>query len=43
LTVPRYLLESMIRGYWRNRFEVEARSFADLNRNRLLAELSRGA
>jgi hypothetical protein len=41
LTVPRYLLESMLHGYWRNRFEVEACSFADLNRNRLLAELSR--
>jgi hypothetical protein len=41
LTVPRYMLESALRGYWRNRFEVEARSFADLNRNRLLAELSR--
>ena len=39
LTAPRYLLESALRGYWRNRFEVEARSFADLNRNRLLAEL----
>jgi len=41
LTVPRYLLESLRRGYWRNRFEVEARSFADLNRNRLLGELAR--
>ena len=42
LTVPRYLLESMLRGYWRNRFEIEARGFADVNRNRLLEELSRG-
>jgi len=41
LTVPRYLLESMLRGYWSNRFEVEARAFADVNRNRLLQELSR--
>jgi hypothetical protein len=42
LTVPRYLLESVLRGYWRNRFEVEARGFADVNRNRLLQELSPG-
>jgi hypothetical protein len=31
LTVPRYLLECLRRGYWNNRFEVEAREFADLN------------
>jgi hypothetical protein len=29
LTVPRYLLECLKRGYWNNRFEVEARKFAD--------------
>jgi len=29
LTRTRYLLESVRRGYWRNRFEVEARAFAD--------------
>jgi hypothetical protein len=29
LTVPRYLLELVRRGYWNNRFEVEAREFAD--------------
>jgi len=29
LTVPRYLLECLRRGYWMNRFEVEARDFAD--------------
>jgi len=29
LTVPRYLIECLRRGYWRNRFEVEARAFAD--------------
>ncbi len=29
LTVPRYLLECVRRGYWNNRFEVEAREFAD--------------
>ncbi|MBV9344297.1 MAG: DUF4157 domain-containing protein [Gammaproteobacteria bacterium] len=28
LTVPRYLLECLRRGYWRNRFEVEARALA---------------
>jgi hypothetical protein len=28
LTVPRYLLECLRRGYWNNRFEVEARDFA---------------
>jgi hypothetical protein len=39
LTVPRYLLESVLRGYWGNRFEIEARAFADANRHRLLREL----
>jgi hypothetical protein len=29
LTVPRYLMEWLRRGYWSNRFEVEAREFAD--------------
>jgi hypothetical protein len=29
LTAPRYLLECLRRGYWNNRFEVEAREFAD--------------
>jgi len=28
LTVPRYLIECLRRGYWNNRFEVEARVFA---------------
>jgi len=40
LTVPRYLLECLRRGYWNNRFEVEAREFADLNVARLLALLA---
>jgi Domain of unknown function (DUF4157) len=31
LTLPRYLLECLRRGYWNNRFEVEARAFADAN------------
>jgi hypothetical protein len=29
LTVSRYLIECLRRGYWNNRFEVEAREFAD--------------
>jgi len=29
LTVARYLMECLRRGYWNNRFEVEARAFAD--------------
>jgi hypothetical protein len=29
LTVGRYCLEWLRRGYWNNRFEVEARGFAD--------------
>jgi hypothetical protein len=29
LTVTRYLLECLRRGYWNNRFEVEARAYAD--------------
>jgi hypothetical protein len=40
LTVPRYLLECLQRGYWNNRFEVEAREFADLNVARLRAMLA---
>lgn len=40
LTVPRYLLECLRRGYWNNRFEVEAREFADLNVARLRALLA---
>jgi hypothetical protein len=39
LTIPRYLVETAVRGYWKNRFEVEARGFADANRDRLLKEL----
>ena len=31
LTVMGYLLECLRHGYWNNRFEVEARAFADLN------------
>jgi hypothetical protein len=35
LTVPRYLLEMLRRGYWRNRYEVEARAFAARHHNRM--------
>lgn len=28
LTVMRYLVESVRHGYWRNRYEIEARAFA---------------
>ena len=35
LTTARYLLECLRRGYWNNRFEVEAREFADENVARL--------
>jgi hypothetical protein len=40
LTVPRYLFECLLRGYWNNRFEVEAREFADLNVAQLHALLT---
>ena len=39
LTVPRYLLECARRGYWNNRFEVEAREFADAHTGALRALL----
>jgi hypothetical protein len=35
LTVTRYLVEWVRRGYWNNRFEIEAREFADTHRDRL--------
>lgn len=35
LTIWRYLLECARRGYWNNRFEIEARAFAALHRERL--------
>ena len=43
LTVPRYLLECLRRGYWNNRYEVEARAFAARNVARLHALLRPGA
>jgi hypothetical protein len=39
LTRTRYLLESLRRGYWKNRFEVEARCFADRHAAQLLARI----
>lgn len=35
LTVARYLLESLRHGYWRNRYEIEARAFAARHRARM--------
>src|SRR5215472_158935 len=40
LTAPRYLAECLRRGYWNNRFEVEARAFADAHGGRLRARLA---
>jgi Domain of unknown function (DUF4157) len=40
LTVRRYLIECLQRGYWNNRFEVEAREFADLKVAQLHAMLT---
>jgi hypothetical protein len=39
LSVGRYLAECLRRGYWNNRFEVEARAFADAHAARLHALL----
>jgi hypothetical protein len=33
LTTARYVVECMRRGYWNNRFEIEARQFADTHRD----------
>jgi hypothetical protein len=41
LTIVRYLLESMRSGYWRNRYEIEARAFAAQHRAALQRELRR--
>jgi len=41
LTVPRYLAECLRHGYWNNRFEVEARAFADTHTAALRAALAR--
>ena len=41
LTVWRYLVESLRRGYWLNRFEIEAREFAAAQTARLQQLLAR--
>lgn len=43
LTVRGYLAECLRRGYWNNRFEIEAREFADLNAASLHALLAGAA
>jgi hypothetical protein len=43
LTLRRYLLECLRRGYWKNRFEVEARAFADQKAPQMHALLAGGA
>jgi hypothetical protein len=42
LTTARYISEWMRRGYWDNRFEIEAREFATDNLYRFRAALTRG-
>jgi hypothetical protein len=42
LTIARYISEWMRRGYWDNRFEIEAREFAADNLYRFRAALTRG-
>lgn len=41
LTIVRYCLEWLRHGYWHNRFEVEARAFADKHGHVLRARLRR--
>lgn len=41
LTIWRYLVESLQRGYWLNRFEIEAREFAAAHTPKLRRLLSR--
>lgn len=41
LTTPRYVAEWLRRGYWDNRFEIEAREFASDNLYRFRALLTR--
>jgi hypothetical protein len=43
LTVTRYLGECLRRGYWNNRFEVEARAFADAHVRELRALIAAAA
>lgn len=41
LSVSRYVLESLRRGYWHNRYEIEARAFASRHCARLRGLLQR--
>jgi hypothetical protein len=41
LTTARYVLECLRRGYWNNRFEIEARAFATAHSARLHAQMQR--
>jgi hypothetical protein len=41
LTIWRYVVESLRRGYWLNRFEIEARQFAAAHTARLQGLLDR--
>jgi hypothetical protein len=43
LTIWRYVVESLRRGYWLNRFEIEARQFAATHSPRLQRLLDRAA
>ncbi len=43
LTIVRYLVESLQRGYWLNRFEIEARQFAATHTPKLKKLLGRPA
>lgn len=43
LTIWRYVVESLRRGYWLNRFEIEARQFAATHSPRLQRLLDRGS
>ncbi len=41
LTIRSYLAECMRKGYWDNRFEVEARAFADAHAHKLRVMLAK--
>lgn len=43
LTIWRYVVESLRRGYWLNRFEIEARQFAATHSPRLQRLLAGGS
>lgn len=43
LTILRYLFESLLRGYWLNRFEIEARQFAATHAATLQKRLHRAS